>query len=1011
MHDTHRLLDARARRTLVERIRPAQTRDIAETVVSAWHVTDPDGVKGQGEPVAFATALAQDYEPFALGETWGPVWGTTWFRIEVDLPADRANLELDIDLGWEDHSPGFQAEGLVYTPEGTVIKAINPRNAWVTVPEDAPDHLVLYIEAAANPLLLGVPPFQKTYDGDKLTASARPIHVLRRAHLVRVDHEVRQLAFDVEILSELALTMPEGSQERQRLTLGLHRALDRLDLDDISSSAPGVREELRPLLETKALPQAHHLAAVGHAHIDSAWLWPLRETRRKVVRTISNVLRLLDDGHEMIFALPAAQHVAWLEEDAPDVFERLRHWVKAGRIVPVGGMWVEPDAQLPGGEAMCRQLLYGQRYFADKLGVVCEGIWLPDSFGYSPALPQIGHLGGADWFLTQKISWNQTDVFPHHTLWWEGIDGTRLFTHFPPVDTYGAEITPHQVVHAATNFKDKGKATCSLLPYGYGDGGGGPTRDMLERATRLADLAGAPTLAHETPHDFFAAARAEYDDAPVWVGELYLELHRGTSTTQANTKLGNREAESALREAETWLTHAARSGLIDYPYAKLEAAWRDTLLAQFHDILPGTSIAWVYRDVEEMLDRVVSVARDLASQARQAIADASGRALDFNAAPVPARGITALGTGQATPASRASVTPSGDGWEIRGDKVCARIGADGTVTSLVGADGRESIPPERGLGELWLYTDFPNMWDAWDVDEFYRGTGRRLEATRVEADETSVTVTWEFAKSVASITYTIDEEGRALAANVDVDWRENEKLLKWHLPLDVHTDHATYETQMGYHTRPIHDNTTWESNKFEVCTHRWIHVGEPGWGVGVTNSATYGWSHARHARPGGGTYVDLAASLLRAPVFPDPEADRGHHTRTFHLLPGADIAETRACAYRTHLPVHHHEPNGEAILTDVAPLVGEVDGLVVEAIKMAEDRSGDVIVRAYEADGRRRRATIALPGASSVESCDLLEGGREGLELPAVEFADGVAGINVHPFEIVTLRVGYDSCD
>lgn len=1013
MHDTHHLLEARARRTLVERIRPHDHEVVADLTVAAWDVTDPEGVPGQGEPVPFARAREAGYRPFPIGGEWGPSWGTTWFRMSCDIPADAPRpLELLIDLGWEDHSPGFQSEGLVYTPDGRVIKAINPRNQWVGVPDDATGTFTVYVEAAANPLLLGVPPFQVTPDGDKVTACTDPIYRLAKAQLISVNEDVRALGFDVEILSELALTMPEGSQERLRLTLAVNDALDALDLDDVVGSAPQVRERLAPALSRPALPGAHRLTAVGHAHIDSAWLWPLRETRRKVTRTIANVLRLLDDGADMVFALPAAQHVAWLEEDAPDVFARLQEWVKKGRIVPVGGMWVEPDAQLPGGESLCRQLLYGQRYFERALGTRCRGIWLPDSFGYSPALPQIGTLGGAEWFLTQKISWNQTDVFPHHTLRWEGIDGTRIFTHFPPVDTYGAEITPHQVNHAATNFKDKGRASVSLLPYGYGDGGGGPTRDMLERASRLADLEGAPRLEHDTPDHFFAQAKADYPEPPVWVGELYLELHRGTSTTQARTKLGNREAEAALREAELWAATAATAGLVEYPYDRFEALWRDTLLAQFHDILPGTSIAWVYRDVEAMHANVIAEARRITADACQALADRAGCALDFNAGPYEVDGVPALGAGQATREGDAvTLTREGDAFTLTNGLVSVQIDASGAVTRLVGPDGRNAVAPGGRLGELWIYQDFPNMWDAWDVDEFHLATGRPLAATAVDALSDGVRVTWEFSRSRATIDYTLAPGGTGLDVRVDVDWHEKEKLLKCRLPIDVHTDHATYETQMGHHTRPIHDNTTWESNKFEVCSHRWVHVGEPGWGVGIANSGTYGWSHERAERPGGGTFAVISASLLRAPVYPDPHTDEGVHVRRFSVVPGADLEATRQAAYRLDLPVRRMSAGapaeGDAAGGDpVTPLVAEVSGLVIEAVKLAEDRSGDVIIRGYEPDGTRRRAHVRLGSAPrEVTACDLLEGTDAPAELPTLEVDGADVTCEVHPFQIVTLRV------
>lgn len=1120
MHDTHLLLEARARRTLEERIRPAQVTKLCDLKISAWQVSEPGGVCGQGEPVSFTEAIRQNYQPFGLGDPWGPAWGTTWFRLEAELPFQYHNqcnepLELDLDLGWEDHSPGFQAEGLVYTPEGEIVKAINPRNTWINVPAPTSEHLVYYVEAAANPLLLGVPPFQPTAEGDKTTASPATIYQFRKAQLVKVNQTVREAAYDLEVLSQLALTLPENSPDRLRLSLGINQALDQLDLDDIVGSAPALRQALRPYLEDPALPGAHHLIAVGHAHIDSAWLWPLRETRRKVVRTIANVLRLLDDGHPMVFALPAAQHLAWLETDSPETFSRLQHWVKAGRIIPVGGMWVEPDAQLPGGEAMCRQMLYGQRYFAEKLGQTCNGVWLPDSFGYSPALPQIATLGGAKWFLTQKISWNQTDVFPHHTLWWEGIDGTRIFTHFPPVDTYGAEITAHQVQHASSNFKDKARASISLLPYGYGDGGGGPTRDMLARAARLSNLRGAPTISHDTPDAFFAQAKGEYPDAPVWVGELYLELHRGTSTTQANTKRGNRECESRLREAEMWLTHAAVLGLLDYPWEELESLWHTCLLAQFHDILPGTCIAWVYREVEAAHTHVITRAKALTNQAQKALC-APGETWAFNASPYPNCGMAALGFGPAEAANGSvEVTTDEHGIHLANGNIQVRIGPDGLIHSLLGADGREVVPPGEKLGCLWLYQDFPNMWDAWDIDQFYRETGQKLEATAVKALADGAEVTWKFSRSVVTIRYTLTAAPQPAAEttnqiddrlpsntvspldhaasdqtlnspcnsansyganglNVDVHakWHEKEKLLKWQLPLDVHTDYASYETQMGHHRRPIHENTTWESNKFEVCAHRWIHLGEPGWGVGIVNSATYGWSHTRHSRPGGSTYTILGASLLRAPVFPDPQADQGPHDMSFTIVPGADLDTTRAAAYRLHLPLrqvtrledepapgstfapicpppptaapdlsseekpaptpastakkdpawnpnptdsgaespaarlHSSEVVHPGHSTPPVPLIQQAHGLIIEAVKMAEDRSGDIIVRGYEPDGLRRVAQVDLDRPRKITACSILEDQPATLELPSVKQAGRQVKITLHPFQIVTLRIG-----
>src|SRR5918995_353836 len=372
--------------------------------------------------------------------------------------------------------------------------------------------------------------------------------------------------------------------------------LDVLDLADVGGTAAAARKVLADPLGRPAHASAHRLSAVGHAHIDCAWLWPLRETRRKCARTFANVTALAADYPELVFACSSAQQYAWVKEDQPALFDRIKRTVASGQWAPVGGMWVESDANLPGGESLARQLVHGRRFFRDELGVDTPEVWLPDTFGYTAAFPQLARLAGARWFLTQKLSWNETNRMPHHTFRWEGLDGPRILPHFPPVDTYNAELTGAELAHAVANYAEKGAGTRSLVPFGYGDGGGGPTREMLERARRLADLEGSPRVTVESPAAFFAAAEAEYPDAPVWSGELYFELHRGTYTSQAATKAGNRRSERLLREAELWAATAAVRAGAPYPYDELDELWKTVLLHQFHDILPGSSISWVHRE-------------------------------------------------------------------------------------------------------------------------------------------------------------------------------------------------------------------------------------------------------------------------------------------------------------------------------------------------------------------------------------------------------------------------------
>ena len=1069
MHDNRPMLVKHIDRILDERVRPAVKERLAPVRVEAWEVTDAQGpvagVAGGGEPVPVSAALSPQapFRPFTVPGPWGPAWGTTWFRLTVAVPQhlhDRT-LELDIDLGWQDHSPGFQCEGLVRTTDGTPVKAVNPRNRWVPVrPEDLDDAgtLTLYLEGASNPLLLDAHPFLPTDEGHRRTQSHHPLYTFRAADLVRVRTEVRELAADLDTLLGLARTLPEDSPRMWTVLLGTAEAVDQLDLADVGGTAAKVRKLLAPLLEVGATADAVTLGTIGHAHIDSAWLWPVRETRRKVVRTLSNVVQLLDDGSPMIFALPAAQHVAWIEEDEPGLFARIKQHVHDGRIVAVGGSWVEPDAVLPGGESLVRQLTEGTAYFRDRLGARCHEIWLPDSFGYTGSLPQIAHLAGYDNFLTQKISWNQVDAFPHHTLWWEGIDGTRIFTHFPPADTYGAEVSAEQIQHAQRNFKDKGRAGTEMFLYGYGDGGGGPTREMLDRIDRARDLAGQPRLEHMSSQGFFESARAEYPHAPVWVGELYLEKHRGTLTSQAATKRANREAEAALREAETWCTTAWVRGLIvdgAYPSDVLHTLWRTTLLCQFHDILPGSSIGWVYDDARRALGEVITTARSLAHQARRALVDSLPTRMHTEVLAAPADLMPGTGQersrphpgpehsarlvfntapvertvcGVAVPPLGAAVVPAGGPRGAVKESVRVECGPRGATLLTAGAQAdidptgaltslrfktdddqwQEVVPPGQRLGVLQLANDFPNEWDAWDLDPFYRSSIHDLPGALASAEVVGgaarAVVDVAFGSSAARLIWTLEPDGDWLGAEVRVDWHEDEKVLKLSLPVDVHTDEATYGSQFGHVRRATHENTSWDASRFEVCAHKWLHIGEPGRGVGIANDATYGWDITRHPRTRGATWSRVRATLLRSARYPDPQQDRGEHVFRFRVLPCASVAAVRDEAYRLDLPVHDYPVAASA--PAIAPLV-TVTGAVIESLHAADDGSADALVRVYEAEGARSQVRLSAPEFVSASGTDLHGDASTGLgvDVRALDGQEGAWTFTLHPFGIATIRL------
>ena len=404
-------------------------------------------------------------------------------------------MEIVVDLGFTTEIPGFQCEGIAWRPDGTIIKAISPRNQYIPLKLLGSGMAVdFYVEAAANPDVAQGWTFAATPYGDKATAgTAAAVPSGQHRHCGTEPDRVGAPAGHLDpsgLMHELPMELPR----RHEILRALERMMDVMDPDDVAGTAAAGRAALAEVLARPAYASAHQLVATGHAHIDSAWLWPVRETIRKCARTFSNVVALMDEDPDFVFSCSSAQQLAWMKEFYPELFGRIREKVKAGQFVPVGGMWVESDTNMPGGEAMARQFLEGKSFFLDEFGVECREAWLPDSFGYSAALPQIVKAAGSRWFLTQKISWNQINRMPHHTFNWEGIDGTRLFTHFPPVDTYNSELSGRELAHAERNYRDHGRGTISLVPFGYGDGGGGPTREMLAAAHRTADLEGSPKV-------------------------------------------------------------------------------------------------------------------------------------------------------------------------------------------------------------------------------------------------------------------------------------------------------------------------------------------------------------------------------------------------------------------------------------------------------------------------------------------------------------------------------------
>ncbi|MFI5895572.1 alpha-mannosidase [Actinoplanes sp. NPDC051513] len=985
MHDDIPLTVGRATRVLNERIRPAIYTDSVPFEVAFHELA--------GEPIPPADALKRDYEPYAVGTPWGPAWNTTWFRLRGRVPQEwrGRRVEAVVDLGFDVNMPGFQCEALVYRPDGTPVKSINPRNQWIPVDDETVE---LYLEAAANPVLLAYHPFQPTHEGDVRTSSKNPLYTTRRMDLALFDEQAYELMLDIDVLLELQAVLPATAPRRMRILQALDDALDALDLQDIAGTAADARTRLTDVLAAKAEHSAHHVSAIGHAHIDSAWLWPVRETIRKVARTATNMTELMQLDPDFMYGMSSAQQYAWLKQHRPEVWEQVVEAVRDGRFIPLGGMWVESDTVMPTGEALVRQFTYGQRFFREEFGVESQGVWLPDSFGYSPALPQLIRRAGFRWFFTQKISWNQVNKFPHHSFLWEGIDGSRVFTHFPPMDTYNSQLSGAELAKATSQFRESRVASGSLAPVGWGDGGGGTTREMTGRAARLRDLEGSATVRWEHPNDFFDRARAELPHPPVWVGELYLELHRATLTSQHRTKQGNRRSEHLLIEAELWAATAAIRAGHAYPYEKIDELWREVLLHQFHDILPGTSIAWVHREAVATYAKIREAAEKLIAEAQRALIGEGDREIALNPAPFARDGIAGLSAGFP---QKPRKLQKQKGNVLSNDIVEVTVSDEGLITSAVDlATGRDAIAAGQEGNLLQLHQDFPNAWDAWDVDRYYRNRVTDLrDVEKMEFTEDAkgahVTIVRAFSKSRVTQTLTLEPGSRVLRIDQETDWNETEKFLKVKFPFDVRAEHVAAETQFGYQKRVTHTNTSWEAAKFEASMHRFVLVEEPGFGAALVTDSTYGYDLTRDSVDGEIT-TTVRLSLLRAPRFPDPDTDQGRQTCSYGLVIGAGVAEATAEGIAMNLPLR--QVTGDHGFDPLVSVEGE--GILISAVKLADDRSGDLIVRVYESLGRRAAGTLrANFAAGRAQTTSLLER------------PEGPADLTLHltPFEVRTIRL------
>ncbi len=1038
---------------------------------ATWRMVVPlDGtlyLPDSPSPVSHPAELhAAEWQPLEREQPWGIRWQTVWLKQTLEVPAELREQPLSLHLRWRTDANQWAAD----TVETQVW--LNDR-LWCGL--DA-EHRLAALPPLPEPMTL----FLQAH-----VAQTQPFGGIE---LVVIDQPAEQLAHTLRVTLDLIAELDADDMARSRLLHRLNTAINMLDLRDAPASLGGSRgtqdkqgqhapqfyasiraanayldAELYADLQGGTRPQ---IVVTGHAHIDVAWLWPLWRTRQKAAHTFSTVLRLMEQYPEYHFTASTPQLYAFVQQDFPELYAEIKQRVAEGRWEPIGGMWLEADCNLPSGESLVRQFVFGMRFFAQEFGIRDRVLWLPDVFGYSAALPQILRGCGLDTFMTTKISWSQFNRMPHDTFRWRGIDGSEILTHFVTTPdpnnrfyTYNGHMTPNEVKGAWQEYRQQAINDELLYLMGWGDGGGGPTVEQLETARRLADVPSFPQVRHGSANAYFERLHQRVDAdprLPTWVGELYLEYHRGTYTSQARTKYANRRAEQLYHDAEFLDAWAAASANSESSREQLNAGWQLILLNQFHDILPGSSIPQVYRDAEAQYDDILRLGRDvqraklgrlggydtplaivntlgwartdpvvveeqvvgaawqvaLADKVRhsQLIDDAEpGRRRWLVAGhTVPSYGLIDLSQAPLDPPTPPlTVTPT------LLENQFFRIELDGNaeISSLVDKRAqREVIAPGQRGNQLVAFEDRPLNYDAWDIDLFYEEKAYPVQnVKRVEVVETGpirggLRIVRTYLNSTITQRVLIYSDLPRIDFETEIDWHEHQTLLKAAFPVDINAALATYEIQFGAVERPTHRNTSWDVARFESCAQRWIDLSEGGYGLTLLNDGKYG--HDVHDNV-------MRLTLLKSAVWPDPEADQGHHSFTYALLPHLGdwrVGEVVRRAAELNTPLIASGNAGHIASDKPLALHGQAfvhcdaAHVVVDTVKTAEDGDG-VIVRLYEAHNQRGpvRLTFGLPIVSA-GACNLLEEPIGELTVDGQSLV-----LHVRPFEIKTLHVRFAS--
>ncbi len=876
--------------------------------------------------------------------------------------------------------------------------------------------------------------------------------------IAEISEPVRQLYYDLQIPLWSLERMNPQDKTRIDMQKVLNDTINLLDLRQVYSEAfyrsvDAAHTYIVEKLYTEMAGYDDVIATcIGHTHIDVAWWWTVAQTREKVARSFATVLKLMDEYPDYKFMSSQPQLYVFLKERYPELYAKIKERIKEGRWEPEGGMWLEADCNLTSGESLVRQFMYGKRFFKEEFGVDNRVLWLPDVFGYSGALPQIMKKCGIDYFMTTKLSWNQFNKVPNDTLLWEGINGSSVLTHFISTlgvgqstdrffTTYNGMLHPDAIMGGWERYQNKEMNNDILISYGYGDGGGGPTREMLETGERMQKgIKGVPKVRQAFAGQYFRELDERVKDSKhlsTWTGEFYFEYHRGTYTSMARNKRANRKSELMLMDLEL-ISLLAESHGVAYPEKELESMWKTVLLNQFHDILPGSSIHEVYEVTKKEYEEINSRGTQLLAERVAALTDRSDAVTVYNTLGFNRSDVVALAdcdaealadeAGNIYPVQKtadgAVVYLNGlpsKGWktftaakapavkspfEISGNTVetpfyVVKFDENGNITSLFDKENRREVAQQgKRLNQLRVFEDKPIYYDNWDIDIFYNekywDVNEKSSMSWIENGPVEAVLEIErpYSKSLIRQKIHFYADTRRIDFETYADWHESQHLMKVLFPCDVHTDEATFDIQFGNVTRKTHTNTSWDMARFESCGHKWADVSEGGYGVAVLNDCKYG--HSAHEGQ-----IDL--TLIKSGIEPNATTDQEEHFFTYSLYPHAGAwkqSDVPQQAFNLNQPAFAVKGGKAGETFSLA--AADQSNVVLETVKKAENGDG-VILRFYENRNMRTNTTITLGKAlKSVSECDLLENVTDEFHFEGNQFS-----FTIHPYEIKTFLVKF----